>query len=168
MTIKLIVATSSQQDGYAIGCDNKLLWHVPSDMNYFRNVTQGLPVIMGRSTFDSVNSILGTDKGLPMRKNIVLSRNVENKGKVNFTNMETLIETLNSFDENKDAWVIGGKQIYIQLLSFVDEVHHSTIDGSYPHADTHMNMDFLLTDDWYLVNEEQLCGKACVRVWRRV
>ena len=164
MTVKMIIATSSKEDGYAIGANNKLLCHIPEDLEYFKLATQGSTVVMGRSTFDS----LTFKNGLPMRKNIVLSRNVENEGKVNFTNMNNLIETLNSLDDNKDVWVIGGKQIYTQLLSYVDEVHHSTVKGSYPEADTHMDMDFLLTNDWYMVSEEKLCDEACVKVWRRV
>ena len=143
MTVKMIIATTSKEDGYAIGKDNKLLWHVPEDLEYFKLATQGSTVVMGRSTYDS----LPFKNGLPMRKNIVLSRNVENEGKVNFTTMSKLIETLNSLGDNRDFWVIGGKQIYTQLLSYVEEIHHTTIQGSFPEADTHMNMDFLLTSD---------------------
>lgn len=164
MTVKMIIATTSKEDGYAIGKDNKLLSHIPEDLEYFKLATQGSTVVMGRSTYDS----LPFKNGLPMRKNIVLSRNVEREGKVNFTNMSKLIETLNSLDDNKDVWVIGGKQIYTQLLSYVDEVHHTTISGSFPEADTHMDMGFLKDGSWVRVSEEQLCNKTCVKVWRRV
>lgn len=168
MSIKMIICTSSEQDGYAIGKDNKLLWHIPEDMRYFRETTKGATVIMGRKTFDSINSILDTDKGLPNRKNIVLSRTVEGGGSVDIVSIDILLKTLNSLDNNNDVFVIGGKEVYTQLLSYIDKVYHTTVEGSYPDADTHFNMDFLKTGDWKIVDEKVLCDKATVKVWERV
>lgn len=65
MKISLIVAAAENN---AIGKNNQLLWHLPQDMRYFKNTTWGLPVIMGRKTYESVN------KPLPGRMNIVITR----------------------------------------------------------------------------------------------
>src|SRR5690606_3500498 len=64
MIITLVVAAAKNN---AIGKDNKLLWHLPNDMKYFKNVTWGMPVVMGRKTFEALGEPL---KG---RKNIVLT-----------------------------------------------------------------------------------------------
>ena len=65
MNITLVVAASENN---AIGKDNKLLWHLPKDMRFFKNTTWAMPVLMGRKTFESMGSKL-----LPGRMNIILS-----------------------------------------------------------------------------------------------
>ena len=68
MIISLIVAASENN---AIGKNNQLLWHLPNDLRFFKNTTWGMPVIMGRKTFESVN------KPLPGRINIVITRQAD-------------------------------------------------------------------------------------------
>ncbi|HMU72880.1 MAG TPA: dihydrofolate reductase, partial [Ferruginibacter sp.] len=63
--LSLIVAAAENN---AIGKNNQLLWHLPNDLKFFKNTTWGMPVIMGRKTFESVN------KPLPGRFNIVITR----------------------------------------------------------------------------------------------
>ncbi|HKZ67400.1 MAG TPA: dihydrofolate reductase, partial [Chitinophagaceae bacterium] len=65
MIISLVVAASNNN---AIGKSNQLLWHLPNDMKYFKNVTWGMPVVMGRKTFEALG------KALTGRKNIVLTK----------------------------------------------------------------------------------------------
>ena len=65
MTISMIVAAAENN---AIGKDNEMLWKLPNDFRYFKNMTWGLPVIMGRKTLKSLG------KPLAGRKNIVLTR----------------------------------------------------------------------------------------------
>ena len=65
MTISLVVAAATNN---AIGKDGKMPWHLPEDMKHFKNITWGLPVIMGRKTFEALG------KPLTGRKNIVISR----------------------------------------------------------------------------------------------
>ena len=62
--IALIVAIDQNN---AIGKDNQLLWHLPKDLSFFKNVTSGNAIIMGRKTFESIG------KALPNRRNIVIS-----------------------------------------------------------------------------------------------
>ena len=65
MIISLVVAAS---DNNVIGKNNQLLWHLPKDMKFFKNVTWAMPVVMGRKTFESMGR-----KPLPGRKNIVIT-----------------------------------------------------------------------------------------------
>ncbi|MGZ5255623.1 MAG: dihydrofolate reductase, partial [Flavitalea sp.] len=65
VSISLVVAAANNN---AIGKNNQLLWRLPNDMKYFKNVTWGMPVLMGRKTFESLG------KALVGRKNIVLTK----------------------------------------------------------------------------------------------
>ena len=66
MRVSLIVARA---DNGVIGIDNKLPWHLPCDLKYFKRVTMGKPVVMGRKTFESIG------RPLPGRTNVVVTRN---------------------------------------------------------------------------------------------
>src|ERR1700743_1501588 len=67
MIISLLVAASTNN---VIGKDNQLLWHLPNDMKFFKNITWGLPIVMGRKTYDSL-----AGEPLPGRFNFVITRN---------------------------------------------------------------------------------------------
>ena len=66
ITLSLIVAMA---DNRTIGRNNELPWHLPDDLKYFKSVTMGKPIVMGRKTFDSIG------RPLPGRLNIVITRN---------------------------------------------------------------------------------------------
>ncbi len=68
MLISLIVAHSSNR---VIGIDGQLPWHIPDDLKYFKAITIGKPIIMGRKTFDSIG------KPLPGRLNIIITKNTD-------------------------------------------------------------------------------------------
>ncbi|HEU4903589.1 MAG TPA: dihydrofolate reductase, partial [Flavisolibacter sp.] len=63
MIVSLLLAASENN---VIGKNNQLPWHLPDDLKYFKNLTWGLPILMGRKTFDSIG------KPLPGRKSIVI------------------------------------------------------------------------------------------------
>ena len=165
MTVKMILATS--EDG-AIGLDNKLPWHCPEDLQYFKKVTENQCVVMGRKTFESFSF-----PKLPNRKNIVLSSSFvhqANKGLLDpfvvtyYTHLRHM-----TYIDNKitcDVFVIGGKSIYEQTLPFVSEIHHTVISGNYK-ADTYMDMSFLDNGEWGLTSSEELSEMATVNVWKR-
>lgn len=136
MTIKMIVATGSN---FEIGINNKLLWHLPEDMRYFKEQTKECVVIMGRNTFDSLN----LPKGLSERKNVVITKNPDNskhhpnlcskEGSLIFTDINQLVLEFKN-DNFKNVWVIGGSQIYEEFIDYVDEIHWTSIEKSYPEA----------------------------------
>ena len=122
--IALVVATGKNN---AIGKDNNLLWHLPVDLKFFKSITLGHPIIMGRTTFDSVG------KPLPGRRNIVVSRNKNLK-------IEGC-EVCNSINEAIDLcknidtiMIVGGEEIYRQSMQIADRIYRTLIDVS-PEAD---------------------------------
>ena len=106
----------ADRDG-GIGKDGKLLADLPTDMKHFRAETKGKTVIMGRATLESFPG----GRPLPMRRNIVLSRTLADSGDYEVCrSVEELLELIGNEDTN-DLYVIGGGQIYEQLLPYCDE-----------------------------------------------
>jgi dihydrofolate reductase len=123
--LSLIVAVSSNQ---AIGKGNQLLWHLPNDLKFFKNTTWGMPVIMGRKTFESVN------KPLPGRFNIVISRQAgwKAEGVQVASNVEEAIGLAEETNA-KEIFIIGGGEIYRQAISMASTIYltrvHASLDG---------------------------------------
>jgi dihydrofolate reductase len=128
MIVSLIVAASENN---VIGKDNKLLWHLPNDLKFFKNTTWGMPVIMGRKTYDSI-----AGEPLPGRFNIVITRDANwNPGRQDVwvvTSLEAAIEKAKETD-CKEVFVAGGGEIYKQALPVADKVYltrvHTKLDG---------------------------------------
>ena len=125
MIISLIVAASENN---SIGKNNQLLWHLPNDLKFFKNTTWGMPVIMGRKTFESVN------KPLPGRINIVITRQADWQA-AGVTVARDLQDALKkAADTNcKEVFVIGGGEIYKWALSISDIIYltrvHIQLEG---------------------------------------
>lgn len=121
--LSIIVAIAQNN---VIGNDNKLIWHLPADLKYFRTVTTGHPIIMGRKTFESIG------RPLPGRRNIVISRNSEFSA-VGVEVCKSPQDALLLIPEGQNAFIIGGAEIYKQSISlckrlYLTRVHHS-FDG---------------------------------------
>ena len=121
----LIVAIA---DDNAIGKKNALLWHVAEDLKYFRKITSGYPVIMGRTTYFSIGH------PLPGRRNIVLNLGGDPIPEV---------LTVNSFEEAFAAaqpagkcFIIGGASVYRAALPDMDTLYITHIHATDPEADT--------------------------------
>ena len=125
MQISIIVAAAENN---AIGKNNQLLWHLPNDLKFFKNTTWGMPVIMGRKTFESVN------RPLPGRMNIVITRQADWKA-AGVTSATSLKDALHKAEaaNYKQAFVIGGGEIYKEALHKADIVYltrvHTAING---------------------------------------
>lgn len=118
--ISLIVAMDKNR---LIGDGKKIPWHLPADFAYFKQTTMGKPVIMGRTTFDSIG------RPLPGRKNIILTRG-------DFTHEG--VEVARSFDEacalvqgNDEIFVIGGAQVYAQAIPLADRLYITFVEGDF-------------------------------------
>lgn len=108
----------------AIGNKNKLPWDIPDELARFKKLTSGNSIIMGRKTFESIG------RPLPNRTNIVVSRSMpETKGAIIARSVSEAIELAKPF--RKDAFIIGGAQIYEQALPLVDEMYLSHIKRQY-------------------------------------
>lgn len=122
--ISLIVAAA--RNG-AIGKDGQMLWHLPEDMRYFREVTQGKSVIMGRKTWESLPERF---RPLPGRKNIVISRQLNYP--VNGAHLVASLEAaLRESSEEAEVFIIGGAQVYQDALPFAHRVYLTQIDADY-------------------------------------
>lgn len=121
--MKAIVAVDSD---WGIGCCGKLLFRIPEDLKFFKEMTLGKVVVMGRETFES----LPDSKPLKDRTNIVLSRNVNyrNDGVILCHTLEELFTELRKYD-TEDVFVIGGELIYSQLLKCCREAYVTKIEG---------------------------------------
>lgn len=123
-TVAAIVATGLNN---AIGKNNKLLWHLPADLKFFKATTMGCPVVMGRKTYESIGRLL------PGRKNIIVTRNPKYviEGAEMFQSTQ---EAIASCQEEK-IFVIGGAEIYRQTLSLCSEVFRTLVHAVFE-ADT--------------------------------
>jgi dihydrofolate reductase len=145
--IALVVATGKNN---AIGKDNKLLWHLPIDLKFFKTITLGHPIIMGRTTFDSVG------KPLPGRRNIVVSRN-KNLLIEGCEISNSLEDAISLCKNNETIMIVGGEEIYRQALPIADRIYRTLIDVSpeadryFPEIDTTVwkliDADFKAADD---------------------
>ncbi len=110
-----------------IGIDNKLPWHLPEDMKFFRETTRGKPVIMGRKTWESLPDAF---RPLPGRLNIVVSRNPDFHAEGGAV-VGSLPEAVAAAGNAEIACVIGGAEIYRQALPLADRLILTEIDRDY-------------------------------------
>lgn len=126
MITNLVVAAAENN---VIGKDNNLLWHLPNDMIFFKNITWGMPVIMGRKTFQSLG------KPLKGRTNIVITGNktfAPGKSAVVAESIQSAISESGKTDA-KECYVIGGGEIYRLSLPLAYRIYltrvHTIIEG---------------------------------------
>lgn len=120
-TLSMIVAMAQNR---MIGKDNKMPWHLPDDLKYFKSKTLNKPVVMGRKTFESIGS-----KPLPNRPNLIISRNPNFKpdGAQVFNSVEAALACLKDYPE---VMIMGGAQIYAQWIDRVDQLYITEVKAS--------------------------------------
>jgi len=123
--ISLIVAFDPNR---LIGSENKLPWHYKDDLKYFKEVTMGHDLLMGKNTFDSILSY--TKKPLPGRKHYVLSRSLayEHEQVEIVRDMDIF---LSEYPKEKELFIIGGSSVYEQLLPKADRLYITHIGKIY-------------------------------------
>ena len=135
---------------WGIGCGGKLLKRVPEDMKFFRNITAGKVVVMGRETFESLPGM----QPLKDRVNIVLSEKAYfNDDKITVCrSIDDLASKLAGYPSD-DVFVIGGESVYTQLLPYCSEVYVTRFETFFE-ADRHFP-DLEAIDNWELVSESE-------------
>ncbi|KMY50492.1 dihydrofolate reductase [Peribacillus loiseleuriae] len=120
----------AMDDNRLIGKDNTLPWYLPADLQYFKKVTMGHPILMGRKTYESIG------KPLPGRENIILTRNTDyqQEGITVISDMKEAVAYADALDA--EVFVIGGAEIFQQLLSdckrlYITQIHHSFEGDTY-------------------------------------
>ncbi|AOW22050.1 diacylglycerol kinase [Urechidicola croceus] len=111
-TLTLIAAIGSNN---ALGKDNDLIWHLPADLQHFKNSTSGHHIIMGRNTFESIG------KALPNRTNVIITRN-PNYSVENCIIVNTLEDAIKIAENDNNPFIVGGAQIYNQAINLVDKL----------------------------------------------
>lgn len=120
--ISLIVAMDQNR---VIGKDNQLPWYLPADLQYFKKVTMGKLIIMGRKTFESIGRVL------PGRENIIVTRN-EQYINENCTILHSIDEVKTFADESEqEVFVIGGAEIFREILPTTDRLYLTKIQASF-------------------------------------
>ncbi|OGT87452.1 MAG: dihydrofolate reductase [Gammaproteobacteria bacterium RIFOXYA12_FULL_61_12] len=121
--ISLIAAMSENR---VIGRDNRLPWHLPADLQHFKKLTLGKPIIMGRKTWESLPGLL------PERNHIVLSRNrrYQAEGAILVRDLEKAVMAAG---EVAEIFIVGGATIYEQALATANRIYltliHAQIEG---------------------------------------
>ena len=147
MVVSLIVAVSENK---VIGKDNDLVWHLPTDMKFFKDTTKGHFVIMGRRNYESIPHKY---RPLPNRTNVIVTRQDDYKaeGCLLVNSVEEAIELAQKAGDI-EPFIIGGGQIYKYAIdnNLVDRVYltkvHTEIDG-----DTYFED---LDDSWKLIHTD--------------
>ncbi|WP_079435640.1 dihydrofolate reductase [Zoogloea sp. LCSB751] len=127
MARPLLALIAACARGGVIGIENRLPWHLPEDMKFFRETTRGRPVIMGRKTWESLPNAF---RPLPGRLNIVVSRNPDFRatgGQV----VASLEAALAAAGDTEIAFVIGGAELYRQALPLAGRLLLTEIDRDY-------------------------------------
>jgi dihydrofolate reductase len=125
--LSIIAAVGKNRE---LGKGNKLLWHIPEDMAWFREKTMGHPVIMGRKTFASIG------RPLPNRVNIVITRDplFQAEGVTIVHSLEEAIEKTKE-TKNDEIFIIGGANLYEQAILIADKLYITQVDALRPDAD---------------------------------
>ncbi|MBN8783964.1 MAG: diacylglycerol kinase [Sphingobacteriales bacterium SCN 48-20] len=163
MNISLVVAAA---DNNIIGKDNQLLWHLPNDLKFFKNVTWGMPVIMGRKTFEALG------KPLAGRKNIVITRQKgwKAEGAVVVGSLDDALFLVKEMDV-KEPMVIGGGEIYRLAFEKARRIYITRVEAT-PEGDT--SFPAIDPAKWKLVSQknheadEKHAYNYSFQVWERI
>jgi dihydrofolate reductase len=144
MTISIIAAVAANN---IIGRDNKLPWHMPADLKWFKALTTGHHVVMGRKTFEEFR------KPLPGRVNVVVTRN-PNWAADGVAIARSVDEAISKAEAagDKEIFIIGGAEIFSQVLHRSDRMYITRIHTE-PEGDTYFP-DFDDVNEWKLVDSE--------------
>jgi dihydrofolate reductase len=165
MIISLLVAASTNN---VIGKDNQLLWHLPNDMKFFKNTTWGMPVIMGRKTFESLNK-----KALNGRINIIITKHDDLKsdeGKIDLANSIEESITKAKQTDCKEVFVIGGGEIFKLFMGLADRIYMTRVEANLE-GDTYFpEMDsaqWSIASSTYFPSDEKHAYPYSFQLWKR-
>ncbi|HET6527919.1 MAG TPA: dihydrofolate reductase [Balneolaceae bacterium] len=119
----ILAAIVAHDPNLVIGSKGDLPWHYSEDLKYFKRITMGHPMIMGRKVFESLN-----EKPLPGRENIVLSRSINYEHVPTFTSFDAALEYVH---DEEIVFVIGGGEIFQQFMDRMDKLFVTEIHQEY-------------------------------------
>jgi dihydrofolate reductase len=143
MKISLIVAMANNR---VIGRDGLMPWHLSADLQRFKQITLGSPILMGRKTYEAIG------RPLPGRDNLIISRTAAYQipGCQVFDDIDKALEAVSDRDQ---LFVIGGATLYEALLPVADYLHLTVIDKAFS-GDTYFpQIDYTL---WHEISREEV------------
>lgn len=143
----------------AIGLAGRMPWHLPEDLRHFKQLTLGHPVIMGRSTWESLPK-----RPLPGRLNVVISRNpsLELSGALKASTPQEALRLC--ADRPEIPFIIGGGRIYAETLPLVSKIFVTRINASFPEADTFFPP--IPEDEWEITDRSEIMiSKTGLQFW---
>jgi dihydrofolate reductase len=163
MIVSLIVAAGTNN---AIGKDNQLLWHLPKDLQFFKQTTWAMPVVMGRKTFESLGG-----KPLNGRVNIIITRQKDwsHEGVVVVHSLADALFFAKESDYN-EVFIAGGGEIYAQAMPEANKIYmtrvDAVIDGDtfFPEIDS---SDFALSNEVLHAPHEKHAYGFSFQTWLR-
>ncbi|GGH80774.1 dihydrofolate reductase [Pullulanibacillus pueri] len=134
----------AMDENHLIGKGNNLPWHLPADLKYFKHLTMGHAIVMGRKTYESIG------KPLPGRTNIILTKDsgYQAEGCLVFHSPEDILTYLK---KEKEWFVIGGAGAFKAFKSQVERLYVTYIHHQFE-GDTFFNFNF---DDWTLASKKE-------------
>jgi dihydrofolate reductase len=163
MIVSLIVAAGTNN---AIGKDNQLLWHLPKDLQFFKQTTWAMPVVMGRKTFESLGG-----KPLNGRVNIIITRQKDwtHQGVVVVHSLADALFFAKESDY-KEVFIAGGGEVYAQAMPKAHKIYMTRVDAVmdgdtfFPEID---NSDFVLSNEVSHVAHEKHAFGFSFQTWLR-
>jgi len=140
--ISIIVAKSRNN---VIGSEGNLPWHIPEDLKKFKSITMGKPMIMGRSTFESIG------KALPGRKNIVMTRDKGYQAD-GISVAHSLEEALILCEQAGEIMIIGGGEIYKIFIGMVNRLYLTNVEK---HIDGDVFFPEIDLSKWKVMSKEE-------------
>ena len=129
----MISAIVAVDKDWGIGFEGQLLEHLPPDMKYFKELTTNHTIMMGKKTWNSLPS-----RPLPNRVNIVITHTDHQDSEMtSFMSMENAISRIQNWYDDEELFIIGGGEIYKQLLPYCDQVYVTLIEKSHDNVDTY-------------------------------
>ncbi len=147
MKISIIVAVAENN---VIGKDNKLIWHLPADMNYFKEKTTGHCVITGRKNYESIPEKF---RPLPNRTNIIITRqkNYHAPKAIVVSSIEEAVEKAKQTNDN-EIFIIGGAEIFNQTMHLADKLYVTKIYHSF---DGDVYFPIINPNEWKEINRKK-------------
>lgn len=126
--ISIIAAIGAKRE---LGYDNQMIWRISDDLIRFKRLTMGHPVIMGRKTYESIGRLL------PNRTNIIVTRdpNFKVEGAIICSSIEETIEKAKGEPGSNEIFIIGGSQIFEQMIGRADKLYLTKINSEAPMTD---------------------------------
>lgn len=135
----------AMDENRVIGSYNKLPWHLPEDLKFFKRVTMGHPIVMGRKTHESIG------KPLPGRENVIITRDRQyrSEGCTVLYSIDELLDFASKTDN--EVFVIGGAEIFKEIISHADRLYLTMIHHQFE-GDTFFPTFHI--DEWELESRE--------------